>query len=62
VPYVQSTLMADAMKTAGGSVEFITLPGEDHWLSRSATREQMLNATVSFLEKHNPPGSAAGAQ
>jgi dipeptidyl aminopeptidase/acylaminoacyl peptidase len=59
VPYVQSTLMADAMKAAGGKVEFVTLQGEDHNLSRSATRVQMLNATVAFIETHNPPGGTA---
>jgi len=55
VPYVQSTLMADALKKAGKPVELVTLPGEDHWLSRGATRLQMLNSVVGFLEKNNPP-------
>ncbi|KQY95427.1 peptidase S9 [Caulobacter sp. Root1455] len=55
VPYVQSTLMADALKKAGKPVELVTLTGEDHWLSRGATRQQMLNAVVGFLEKNNPP-------
>ena len=59
VPYVQSTLMADAIKAAGGKAEFVTLEGEDHFLSRSATRVQMLGATVAFLEAHNPPGGKA---
>jgi len=55
VPYVQSTLMADALRKAGKPVELVTLTGEDHWLSRGATRLQMLNAVVNFLEKNNPP-------
>lgn len=55
VPYVQSTLMADAMKKAGKPVELVTLPSEDHWLSRGATRLQMLTSVVDFLEKNNPP-------
>ena len=55
VPYVQSTLMADAMKKAGKPVELVTLAGEDHWLSRGATRLQMLTSVVNFLEKNNPP-------
>ncbi len=55
VPYVQSTIMADAMKKAGKPVQLVTLTGEDHWLSRGATRLQMLNAVVAFLEKNNPP-------
>jgi hypothetical protein len=28
---------------------------EDHYLSRSATRLQMLQSSIAFLEKHNPP-------
>lgn len=54
VPYVQSTLMADALKKAGKPVELVTLPSEDHWLSRGATRLQMLTSVVDFLEKNNP--------
>jgi dipeptidyl aminopeptidase/acylaminoacyl peptidase len=55
VPYEQSVLMEAAMKKAGKPVEFLTLPDEDHWLSRDTTRQQMLQATVTFLEKYNPP-------
>jgi dipeptidyl aminopeptidase/acylaminoacyl peptidase len=55
VPYEQSVLMEGALKGAGKSVEFVTLEGEDHWLSHDATRLQMLQATVTFLEKNNPP-------
>ena len=55
VPYVQSTLMADALKKAGKPVELVALPGEDHHLSRGATRLQMLTSVVDFLEKNNPP-------
>jgi dipeptidyl aminopeptidase/acylaminoacyl peptidase len=32
--------------------------GENHWLSRSETRLQMLKATVKFLEENNPPDTA----
>ena len=55
VPYVQSTIMADALKRAGKPVELVTLTGEDHWLSSGATRLQMLTAVTAFLEKNNPP-------
>lgn len=55
VPFSQSSRMADALKDAGKNFEFIALKGEDHWLSVSDTRQQMLAATVAFLEKHNPP-------
>jgi dipeptidyl aminopeptidase/acylaminoacyl peptidase len=55
VLYEQTTLMAEAMKKAGKPVEVVTLSGEDHWLSRGATRKQMLEAIVTFLKKNNPP-------
>jgi dienelactone hydrolase len=55
VPYDQSDLMVSALKRAGKSVEFVTLKNEDHWLSRSVTRLQMLEATVAFLRTSNPP-------
>lgn len=54
----QSRMMADAMKKAGKPVEYAELAGEDHWLSRPATRIAMLEAQVAFLEKHNPPDPA----
>jgi dienelactone hydrolase len=56
VPYEQSQIMADALRRAGKSLEFVTLKSEDHWLSRGETRLQMLEAVVTFLEKNNPPG------
>jgi|JI10StandDraft_1071094.scaffolds.fasta_scaffold16836_4 dipeptidyl aminopeptidase/acylaminoacyl peptidase len=57
VPYAQSTRMAGQLRAAGKPVELVTLKGEDHWLSRGATREAMLVAAVAFIEKHNPPGN-----
>lgn len=54
VRYAQSDNMATALRKAGKPVEFVTLQGEDHWLSRSATRLAMLEAAVAFVEKHNP--------
>ena len=61
VPFGQSSRMADALKGLGKSCELIDLKSEDHWLSRSATRLQMLEATVSFLKDNNPPGVAVQA-
>ncbi len=55
VRYDQSQVMADALRKGGKPVELVTLPGEDHWLSRGATRLKMLSDTVAFVEKHNPP-------
>ena len=54
VPYSHTTRMADALKDAGKPYEVVTLDGEDHWLSRAKTRQQMLEAAVAFVEKHNP--------
>jgi dipeptidyl aminopeptidase/acylaminoacyl peptidase len=50
----QSVEMAKALKSAGKPVEVQVMPGEDHWLSRGATRTAMLKASVAFVEKHNP--------
>ncbi|VXA96681.1 Dipeptidyl aminopeptidase/acylaminoacyl peptidase [Brevundimonas sp. G8] len=50
----QSRVMAEAMRRAGKPVELIELEGEDHWLSRADTRQQMLRETVRFLEANNP--------
>jgi dipeptidyl aminopeptidase/acylaminoacyl peptidase len=54
VPYEQSQIMADALRKAGKSVEFVTLKREDHWLSQGETRLEMLQAVTAFLEKNNP--------
>jgi dipeptidyl aminopeptidase/acylaminoacyl peptidase len=55
VPFAQSERMADALRDAGRPVEFVALKREDHWLSRSETRLQMLQTVVAFVERHNPP-------
>ncbi len=57
VPYEQSQLMLQAMQKAAKDVKLVKLDDEDHWLSRGATRLQMLQATVSFLRANNPPDS-----
>lgn len=55
VPIEQSEKMATALKGAGKPVEYVVMPGEDHWLSRETTRTAMLKAAVAFVQKHNPP-------
>ena len=55
VPFKQSSLMFDALTRAGKKVQLVTLKREDHWLSRSETRLQMLEASVAFLRANNPP-------
>jgi dipeptidyl aminopeptidase/acylaminoacyl peptidase len=54
VGYKQSVVMADALKDAGKPYEMVTLPGEDHWLSREETRKRMLAETMRFVAKYNP--------
>jgi acetyl esterase/lipase len=55
VSFDQSTAMLNAMKHAKKEVEMVVLKNEDHWLSRSETRLQMLQSSVAFLRAHNPP-------
>lgn len=57
VPFEQSRIMEAALRGAGKPVDMVTLPGEDHWLSRNATRLAMLSAAVDFITRHNPPDS-----
>jgi dipeptidyl aminopeptidase/acylaminoacyl peptidase len=46
--------MASAMKAAGKPVEFVTLVDENHYLTKSATRTQTLEALQAFLAKNLP--------
>ena len=55
VPFRHSAKMADALKDAGTRHELVLLRKEDHWLSRSETRKQMLAETMRFVRMHNPP-------
>ena len=52
VPFEQSQAMADAMKAAGKPVELVTLANENHYLTRAATRTQMLEALEAFLARN----------
>jgi dipeptidyl aminopeptidase/acylaminoacyl peptidase len=51
VPIQQSKTMERALTEAGKSVTLVTLPGEDHWLSRTATRTRVLQELETFLAK-----------
>lgn len=55
VAYEQSEFMLKALKKANKSVELVTLKKEDHWLSRSETRQLMLQSSIAFLKANNPP-------
>lgn len=54
VAFDHSTRMVDALKSAGKPHEFVVLREEDHWLSKSETRQQMLEEAMRFVQKHNP--------
>jgi len=55
VPLSQTQTMSAALTKAGKPHELIVQKGADHWLSRGDTRLQTLEATMAFVEKHNPP-------
>jgi dipeptidyl aminopeptidase/acylaminoacyl peptidase len=55
VPFEQSKVMYDALRSANKDAQLVTLKAEDHWLSRGDTRLQMLETSVAFLRAHNPP-------
>jgi dipeptidyl aminopeptidase/acylaminoacyl peptidase len=55
VAFEQSAKMADALKDAGKPYKLVELSSEDHWLSRAATRKQMLAEAMAWIEKYNPP-------
>jgi dipeptidyl aminopeptidase/acylaminoacyl peptidase len=54
VPIEQSQLMARSMQAAGKPVEFVTLADENHYLTHSRTRTQLLEALDTFLAKNLP--------
>lgn len=57
VPLDQSQRMANALKAAGKPHVFKVLPGEDHWLSGSATRLRMLQEIDGFLARYLKPAT-----
>jgi dipeptidyl aminopeptidase/acylaminoacyl peptidase len=60
VPFEQSKRMFDALRHAGKTAELVELKHEDHWLSRSETRLEMLQRLVAFLRTYNPPDESSG--
>ena len=56
----QSRIMQNAARRAGKTVQLVTLKGEDHNLSRGATRQEMLRAIADFLRTNLPTGPAGG--
>jgi dipeptidyl aminopeptidase/acylaminoacyl peptidase len=54
VPFEQSDVMRHALADASKPVTLVELKGEDHYLSKAATRAQALEAAVAFVQKNNP--------
>lgn len=52
VPIGQSVLMRKALEEAKRPVVYVTLEGEDHWLSRENTRVEMLEKSLAFINEH----------
>ncbi len=57
----QSRNMAEALRQAGKPVEVVRFADDDHWLQKVSTRTAMLEASVAFVEKNNPPDAASVA-
>lgn len=55
IPYEQSHEMYDALRAHRKQVELVTLREGDEELSDRETRVQVLEATVAFLQAHDPP-------
>ncbi len=54
VPYRQSQIMRNKLKSAGKDVKIVKLKGEDHWLSVAKTRMQLLEEMDKFVAEHLP--------
>lgn len=52
VPIGQSMIMRDALEAANKPHEFISLDGEDHWLSKGKSRVEMLTHSIRFIDTH----------
>ncbi len=54
VDYSQSSSMADALKAAGKTVEFVPFVGQNHWEMDETSRIGMMTTIASFLQRYNP--------
>ncbi|WP_294332052.1 S9 family peptidase [uncultured Sphingomonas sp.] len=54
VPFTQSKVMVDALKSAGKTYEFLEQREADHFFSRADDRLTFLKAMEAFLAKYNP--------
>jgi len=54
VPIDQSQAMRKALGSAGKTVEFLQIKGAVHSLNTASAREAVVEASVAFVQKHNP--------
>jgi dipeptidyl aminopeptidase/acylaminoacyl peptidase len=54
VPFVHSASMATALEKLGKTYKLVATEGEDHYLSRAATRTQTITESVAWVEKYDP--------
>jgi len=52
VPPAQSQIMAKALAQAGKPHRYVSLLGEDHWLSQAATRTRVLEEIEALLGEY----------
>ncbi len=52
VPIRHSIDMRIALQAANKEHEYVELDGEDHWLSTGATRTEMLQRSIEFIDRH----------
>jgi dipeptidyl aminopeptidase/acylaminoacyl peptidase len=55
VPISQSQDMYKALKAAGKNVTYKVVENAEHGATTEASRIEMLNTTIAFIEKYNPP-------
>jgi dipeptidyl aminopeptidase/acylaminoacyl peptidase len=54
VPVAQTDSMAAALRITNNHVKLVKIPGDDHWLSNTATRVQVLQEMDTFLQTNLP--------
>jgi dipeptidyl aminopeptidase/acylaminoacyl peptidase len=52
VPIGHSLNMRNALREANKAHEYVELDGEDHWLSTGATRTEMLQRSIVFIDRY----------
>jgi len=57
----QSQDLYKALRKGSAMVQLIKLDGENHWLTHAKTRTEMLQDSVDFVEKYNPPDPVPSA-